>query len=71
MAEWSLHDMRRTIATNLSELGCPPHVIEKLLGHQMVGVMAHYNLHDYIDDQKHWLRVWQSHLEKIIGEPIS
>lgn len=50
MEEWSLHDMRRTIATNLSELGCPPHVIEKLLGHQMVGVMAHYNLHDYIDD---------------------
>ena len=71
MAEWSLHDMRRTIATNLSELGCPPHVIEKLLGHQMVGVMAHYNLHDYIDDQKHWLRVWQSHLEEIIGEPFS
>lgn len=71
MEEWSLHDMRRTIATNLSELGCPPHVVEKLLGHQMVGVMAHYNLHDYIDDQKHWLRVWQSHLEEIIGEPFS
>ncbi|EGT0677459.1 site-specific integrase [Citrobacter braakii] len=71
MEPWSLHDMRRTIATNLSELGCPPHVIEKLLGHQMVGVMAHYNLHDYIDDQKHWLHVWQSHLESIIGEPIS
>lgn len=70
MEEWSLHDMRRTIATNLSELGCPPHVIEKILGHQMVGVMAHYNLHDYIDDQKHWLRVWQSHLEEIIGEPF-
>lgn len=70
MKEWSLHDMRRTIATNLSELGCPPHVIEKILGHQMVGVMAHYNLHDYIDDQKQWLRVWQSHLEEIIGEPF-
>lgn len=70
MQEWSLHDLRRTIATTLSELGAPPHVIEKILGHQMVGVMAHYNLHDYIDDQKHWLRVWQSHLEKVIGEPF-
>lgn len=70
MKEWSLHDMRRTIATTLSELGSPPHVIEKILGHQMVGVMAHYNLHDYIDDQKHWLRIWQSHLEKIIEEPF-
>ncbi|WP_110875958.1 tyrosine-type recombinase/integrase [Franconibacter helveticus] len=70
MDEWSLHDLRRTIATTLSGLGCPPHVIEKLLGHQMVGVMAHYNLHDYIDDQRHWLAVWQSHLERIIGEPF-
>ncbi|HCB1794067.1 TPA: tyrosine-type recombinase/integrase, partial [Klebsiella quasipneumoniae] len=70
MQEWSMHDLRRTIATTLSELGAPPHVIEKILGHQMVGVMAHYNLHDYIDDQKHWLRVWQSHLEKVIGEPF-
>lgn len=70
MDEWSMHDLRRTIATTLSELGAPPHVIEKILGHQMVGVMAHYNLHDYIDDQKHWLRVWQSHLEKVIGEPF-
>ncbi|MGK0736950.1 tyrosine-type recombinase/integrase [Yokenella regensburgei] len=68
--EWSLHDLRRTLATTLSELGCPPHVVEKLLGHQMIGVMAHYNLHDYIDDQRHWLAVWQNHLEKIIGEPF-
>lgn len=70
MDEWSLHDLRRTLATTLSGLGCPPHVIEKLLGHQMTGVMAHYNLHDYIDDQRHWLAVWQSHLESIIGEPF-
>lgn len=68
MKEWSLHDMRRTLATTLSELGCPPHVIEKLLGHQMVGVMAHYNLHDYLDDQRHWIAIWEKHLEGVIGE---
>lgn len=71
MDEWSLHDLRRTIATSLSELGCPPHVIEKILGHQMVGVMAHYNLHDYLDDQRHWLDVWDKHLESVIREPIN
>lgn len=37
MKQWSLHDLRRTVATRLSELGAPPHVIEKLLGHQMGG----------------------------------
>uniref|UniRef100_A0A1A9VZ85 Tyr recombinase domain-containing protein n=1 Tax=Glossina brevipalpis TaxID=37001 RepID=A0A1A9VZ85_9MUSC len=60
MKQWSLHDLRRTVATRLSELGAPPHVIEKLLGHQLGGVMARYNLHDYLDDQHHWLKVWHS-----------
>lgn len=67
MKQWSLHDLRRTVATRLSELGAPPHVIEKLLGHQMGGVMARYNLHDYMDDQREWLGIWQNHLQSIIG----
>ncbi len=70
MKLWSLHDLRRTVATRLSELGAPPHAIEKLLGHQMGGVMARYNLHDYLDDQHHWLSVWINHLESIIGRPL-
>jgi len=71
MDDWSPHDLRRTIATTLSELGCPPHVIEKILGHQMMGVMAHYNLHDYIDDQRHWLKVWDDHLAGVLGERVA
>ncbi|WP_312839402.1 tyrosine-type recombinase/integrase [Pantoea piersonii] len=71
IAPWTPHDMRRTVATRLSELGAPPHVIEKLLGHQMGGVMARYNLHDYLDDQRHWLKVWHDHLEKVIGRPLT
>lgn len=67
MKEWSLHDLRRTVATRLSELGAPPHVIEKLLGHQMSGVMARYNLHDYINDQHEWLKVWTDHLGRVLG----
>ncbi|WP_337025410.1 site-specific integrase [Pantoea anthophila] len=70
MKEWSLHDLRRTVATRLSELGAPPHVIEKLLGHQMSGVMARYNLHDYLDDQHTWLAVWVKHLEEVIGREL-
>ncbi|ADU69479.1 site-specific integrase [Pantoea sp. At-9b] len=68
MEEWSLHDLRRTFATMMSELGCPPYVVEKLLGHQMIGVMAHYNLHDYMDDQRRWVKVWEDKLSEIMGE---
>lgn len=70
MEQWSLHDLRRTVATRISELGAPPHAIEKILGHKMGGVMARYNLHDYLDDQHHWLNVWINHLESVIGHPL-
>ncbi|EKO5642349.1 tyrosine-type recombinase/integrase [Escherichia coli] len=71
MKTWSLHDLRRTVATRLSELGAPPHVVEKLLGHHMSGVMARYNLHDYLEDQRHWLQVWQNYLEGLVDAPLT
>jgi integrase len=30
---WVVHDLRRTVATNLGELGIPPHIISGVLGH--------------------------------------
>ncbi len=35
---WTLHDLRRTAATRMAELGVYPHVIERLLAHAMGGV---------------------------------
>lgn len=67
MKPWSMHDLRRTLATKLSEQGAPPHVIEKILGHLMTGTMAHYNLHDYMDDQRHWLGVWEDYVKGVTG----
>jgi len=49
---WTAHDFRRTLATRLSEEGVAPHVIEKMLGHELGGVMAVYNKHDWIDEQR-------------------
>lgn len=50
--EWRTHDFRRSIVTNLSSEGVMPHVTEKMLGHELSGVMAVYNKHDWIDDQR-------------------
>ncbi|HEC8328477.1 TPA: site-specific integrase [Providencia rettgeri] len=50
--EWRTHDFRRSIVTNLSSEGVMPHVTEKMLGHELGGVMAVYNKHDWIDDQR-------------------
>ena len=50
--EWRTHDFRRSLVTNLSGEGIMPHVLEKMLGHELGGVMAVYNKHDWLDEQK-------------------
>lgn len=50
--EWRTHDFRRTLVTNLSEEGILPHVTEKMLGHELGGVMAVYNKHDWLEEQR-------------------
>lgn len=48
---WRTHDFRRSISTGASELGVMPHVVEKMLGHELGGVLAIYNKHDWLDEQ--------------------
>jgi len=49
---WRTHDFRRSLVTNLSGEGIMPHVTEKMLGHELGGVMAVYNKHDWLEDQR-------------------
>lgn len=49
--DWSMHDLRRTAKTKMSELGIPPHVSEKVLGHKLGGVLSVYDQHEYIKEQ--------------------
>lgn len=49
---WRAHDFRRTVVTRLSEEGIAPHVTEKMMGHDLGGVMAVYNKHDWLDEQR-------------------
>ncbi len=55
-----MHDMRRTLSTRLSEERVLPQVTEKTLGHRMAGVMAIYNLHDWIDEQREAYELWNT-----------
>ncbi|QGY31269.1 tyrosine-type recombinase/integrase [Pantoea cypripedii] len=50
--EFTGHDFRRTMATRLAEEGIAPHVIEKMLGHDLGGVLAVYNKHDWLAEQR-------------------
>lgn len=65
---WSLHDIRRTFATKLNDLGIAPHIVEQLLGHTMPGVMAVYNLSQYMPEKLEALNMWCERLGLLSGE---
>lgn len=57
------HDLRRTAATHMAEMEIPPHIIEKILNHQMTGVMAVYNRAEYLSGREQALNEWGEYLE--------
>jgi len=56
--DFTPHDLRRTFASRLSDLGVMPHVIEKLLDHRMEGVMAVYNRAEFWPERIAAQRLW-------------
>lgn len=69
LPEWRTHDFRRSLVTNLSSEGAPPHVTEKMLGHELGGVMAVYNKHDWMKEQREAYELYADkifwHVDKI------
>jgi integrase len=62
---WTLHDLRRSAATGMAELGVAPHVVDKILNHvqgTIKGVAAIYNRHPYAAERRDALDLWARHL---------
>ena len=71
LTAWRLHDLRRTAASSMAEIGIAPHVIEKVLNHatgQISGVAAVYNRHAYRREKSDALNAWSRALGEIIGQ---
>jgi integrase len=68
IAPWRIHDLRRTCATMLGELGVLPHVVEQALNHvsgAKAGVAGVYNRSKMIDAVREALQRWADHLDQI------
>lgn len=59
------HDLRRTMATRLADLGVLPHVVEKMLNHLMEGPMAVYNRAEYLPERRAAWRLWGRTLSQL------
>jgi integrase len=70
---WRLHDLRRTTATGMAELGIAPHVIEAVLNHvsgARAGVAGVYNRAIYSEEKRTALERWCAHVLGLVsGKP--
>jgi integrase len=58
---WRLHDLRRTAASGMAQLGVQPHVIERVLNHisgSQAGVAGVYNRFGYLPEKRQALDAW-------------
>jgi integrase len=69
IAPWRLHDLRRTCATRMADLGVQPHIIEAVLNHysgHRAGVAGIYNRSPYEREVRAALALWADHIDSIV-----
>ena len=66
---WVVHDIRRSVATGMADIGIPPHIIEQILNHQSGhkgGVAGIYNRSSYAAEKAAALVRWDEHVASIV-----
>ena len=73
VAAWTLHDIRRTAATRMADLGVAPHVVEQILNHQTGtrnAIARKYNKSVYEREVHAALALWSDHIAALTsGKP--
>jgi integrase len=65
LEHWTVHDLRRTVATRMAELGVQPYIVEAVLNHvsgHKGGVAGIYNRATYDKEKREALNLWAEHL---------
>lgn len=66
---WRLHDLRRTVATRMADLGVLPHVVEAVLNHvsgHKAGVAGIYNRSPHATEKSPALTLWAKHVLALV-----
>jgi integrase len=69
LVPWSLHDLRRTVATGLQRLGVRLEVTEAVLNHisgSRGGIAGVYQRHDWANEKRAALDAWASRIASIV-----
>ena len=69
LPHWVHHDLRRSVATGMAELGIQPHVIEAVLNHvsgHKGGIAGIYNRAQYSTEKAQALARWDEHVASVV-----
>ncbi len=67
--DWILHDLRRTAASGMGEIGISGETIARCLNHSeraIAGVTARYNRHDATRAKKEAFALWADHIKALV-----
>ena len=71
LQRWTLHDLRRTMASGMARLGINLPAIEKVLNHtsgSFGGIVGVYQRHTFADEKRAALNAWASFVEALVSE---
>jgi integrase len=71
---WRLHDVRRSVATGMADIGIAPHIIEAILNHisgHKGGIAGVYNRSRYELEVASALMRWSDHMRSLIESSTS
>jgi hypothetical protein len=66
---WVIHDIRRSVATGMADIGIAPHIIEAVLNHvsgHKGGVAGIYNRSSYAAEKAAALARWDEHVRSVV-----
>jgi integrase len=69
LPHWTPHDIRRSVATHMAELGVQPHIVEAVLNHasgHKGGIAGVYNRGTYDKEKREALNLWAEHVTALV-----
>jgi len=70
VTDWTLHDLRRTVASGLQRLGVRLEVTEAVLNHKSgstAGIVGVYQRHDYAGEKRDALARWGDYVDALVS----
>lgn len=64
--DFRLHDMRRTVASMMAEMGVPEFNIGRVLNHSSESITGVYNRYQYDEEKRRALQKWADRLEMLV-----